>query len=127
MRTSLWIALLLLAVMIGGGIASGNAVKSQSDRYISAAMELEALVEEDKWARAQEIAAAYLKTWEDTVPWLQMIIDHEDIDAVSLALEHLIAGLGQKEKASCLMICAELREHAHHLYHRDAMTLSNIL
>lgn len=127
MRTSLWIALLLLAVMIGGGIVSGTVVKTQSDRYISAAMEVDALLESGQWARAQEIASAYLQTWEDTVPWLQMIIDHEDIDAVSLALEHLIASLRQQEKAFSLMICAELREHAHHLYHRDALTLSNVL
>lgn len=127
MRTSLWIALILLAAMIGGGIVSGEAVKMQSDRYVSAAEEIDVLVEDNQWARAMEIALAYQDTWEDTVPWLQMIIDHEDIDAVSLALEHLIAGLRVRDASHCLITCTELKEHAHHLYHRDAFTLSNVL
>ena len=127
MRTSLWIALILLAVMIGGGIVSGNAVKMQSDRYISAAEELDVLVADAQWARAMEITSAYQESWKVEVPWLQMIIDHEDIDAVSLALEHLAAGIRAQDTAGCLVSCAELKEHAHHLYHRDAFTLSNIL
>lgn len=127
MRTSLAIALILLAVMIAGGCASEGTVKRQSDRYVSAAEELRILIEEAQWERAGEIAGAYRHTWQTTAPWLQMLIDHEDIDAVSLALAHLDAGIRTKDEAACLSACAELREHAGHLYHRDAFTLSNIL
>ncbi len=127
MRTSVWVAIALLAVMIGGGIASGAAVKEQSDRYLSAAEEMRILVADKQWQRAQQTAQAYRERWKETSPWLQMIIDHEDIDSVTLALEHLLAGLEGQDEAECFNACVELREHAQHLYHRDAFTLSNVL
>ena len=98
-----------------------------AERYISAAEELWVLAEKEEWARADMTAEAYLQSWRDVKPWLQILINHEDIDDVSLALERLLAAIAAKDQGSCYEACAELRENAGHIFHRDAVTLGNVL
>ena len=85
------------------------------------------MTETADWPRANETVADYIAFWEGTVPWLQILIDHEDIDDVTLALMRLQAAIEARETADCLTICAELKENARHIYHRDAFTLGNVL
>lgn len=127
MRTGLWISLVLLAVTIGGGMLSAKWVSALSQRYVSAAEELRIMTMDGQWERAGEAADAYLKSWKDTVPRLQMLINHEDADEVTMALCRLQAGVEARETPMCLEACAELRESAQHLYHRDSLTLGNVL
>ena len=61
------------------------------------------------------------------MPWLQILINHDDIDDVTLALERLQAAIVAQEQSGCFEACAELRENARHIYHRDAFTLGNVL
>lgn len=127
MRTSLVISLVLLALAIGGGCLEQGETRALSQRYISAAEELRVLTGTADWPRAQETVAAYIASWEETVPWLQILIDHEEIDDVTLALVRLQAAIAARETADCLAACAELKENARHIYHRDAFTLGNVL
>lgn len=127
MRTSLWIALLLLAATIIGGLLTAHGMRMVSDRYVSAAEELRILTEKGDWQRAAETAAAYLADWQEQVPLLQTLINHDDTDSVTLALVTLQAAIQAQDEPGCLIACAELRENAQHLYHRDAFTLANVL
>lgn len=127
MRTSLWLAIALLAVTIGIGWWEETETRVLSDRYISAAEELHIMVEKAEWNRAEETTAVYLESWKDTASWLKILINHEDIDDVTLALERLQACIEAKELGACFEACAELRENANHIYHRDAFTLGNVL
>lgn len=85
------------------------------------------MAEKHEWARAAETAAAYLESWRETVPFLQMLINHEDTDSVTLSLVQLQAAIRAEDEAGCFIACAELRENAQHLYHRDGFTLANVL
>lgn len=127
MKTSLRLSLALLAVVIVGGVLNIYTTKTISDRYVSASEELRTLTEMEDWSRAEEVAQAYLTSWKDTLAWLQMLINHDDGDEVSQALERIGAGIQAQERLSCLEGCAELREAAEHIYHRDAFTWGNIL
>lgn len=127
MRTNLWIAMALLAITIGGAVLEAKETQNQSQRYVSAAEELRIMAEKQDWARAGETVAAYIASWEKTTPWLQILINHEDIDDVTLALVRLEAGIASQEQANCFEACAELKENARHIYHRDAFTLGNVL
>jgi len=71
--------------------------------------------------------SAYMEDWQHTVPWLQILINHEDIDDVTLALVRLQSAIRAQEKSACYEACAELKENARHIYHRDALTLGNVL
>lgn len=127
MRTSLWISAALLAVTIVAGILTGNAMYGVSQRYVSAAEELRSLTDGGDWARAGEAAQAYLEDWRELEPTLQTLINHDDTDSVTLALVTLQAAIAAQDRGGCLTACAELRENAQHLYHRDAFTLANVL
>lgn len=127
MRTSLFIALVLLALVIGGGMLEEKETEILSERYTSAAEELRIMAEKSEWNRAQETVNAYMTDWEDTASWLQLLINHEDIDDVTLALVRLEAAIAAQEQAGCFEACAELKENARHIHHRDAFTLGNVL
>ena len=127
MRTNLVIALLLLALTVGGGMMTQRQTGKLSQRYVSAAEELKILTEKGEWRRAKETVSAYRADWQRTARWLQMLINHDDIDDVTLSLDRLEAAICLQEAAGCLEICAELRENARHIYHRDAFTWGNVL
>ena len=127
MRTSLFIALVLLVLVIGGGMLEEKETEILRERYTSAAEELRVMAEKSEWNRAQETVNAYMTDWEDTASWLQLLINHEDIDDVTLALVRLEAAIAAQEQAGCFEACAELKENARHIHHRDAFTLGNVL
>lgn len=127
MKTGLRISLILLALTIGLGVWSGTEVRALSEEYAENAEELRTLTEAANWQAAQEMLQNCRHTWEQKVPWLQTLINHDDVDAVTTALKKIEAGISSRELSLCLEACAELGEHAEHLYHRDALTLGNVL
>lgn len=127
MRTSLVISLVLLMVVIACGMLEEMETERLAGRYVSAAEEMRVMAEQSDWARARETVTAYMQDWESTASWLQLLINHEDIDDVTLALVHLEAAVAAEEQAGCFDACAELKENARHIHHRDAFTLGNVL
>lgn len=127
MRTSLIISLVLLALVIGGGCLEEKQTERLSRRYVSAAKELRIMAEKADWFRARETVSAYKTDWENTTPWLQVLINHDDIDDVTLSLTRLEAAIEAREQGQCYEICAELEENARHIHHRDDFSLGNVL
>ena len=127
MRTSLCIALATLALTIAAGFVTAGEIRQVSERYVSAAEELQSMTEHGEWQRAGETVQAYLDSWRDRVPVLQTIINHDDTDDVTMALLTLQAAIRAQDAPGCYEACAQLRENAQHLYHRDAFTLANVL
>lgn len=127
MHSSLRISLVLLAIVIVCGVMNIHLTKDISTKYISAAEELRTMTKAEDWTRAGETVEAYHQEWRNTISWLQMLINHSDGDEVSRALERIEAGVQAQDSITCLEGCAELREAAEHIYHRDAFTLGNIL
>ena len=85
------------------------------------------MTEAGQWDRAAETLAAYQETWQETLTWLQMLVHHDDTDDVTLAMLRLDAGIRQRDGTLCAESCNELEENARHIYHRDALTLANVL
>ena len=115
MKTGVWISLILLALTIGLGVWSGEEVRALSEEYAASAEELRTLAEAENWAGAEASLQKCQSVWKQKVPWLQT------------ALKKIEAGISSRELPLCLEACAELGEHAEHLYHRDALTLGNVL
>ena len=127
MRTGLWISIALLCATIALGWWEQQENAALSRRYVSAAEELRTLTEMEDWPRAAEVASAYMADWQRTVPWLQILINHEDIDDVTLALVQLQTAIAAQDQSACFTACGELKENARHIHHRDAFTLGNVL
>lgn len=127
MRTNLIISLVLLAVVLAGGIANTMVAHRVADKYVSAAEELLILTVDEHWGRAEETLSTYQSEWDETLKWLQILVNHDDTDHVSLALLHIDAGIRVRDASVCAEGCNELKENARHIYHRDALTVGNIL
>ena len=127
MRTGLAISIILLCATISVGCWTEHETDLLCRRYESAAEELYTLAQMGDWNRAAQIVATYMDDWDDTVPWLQILINHEDIDDVTLALERLRACIDAQDVCACCENAAELQENARHIHHRDAFTLGNVL
>lgn len=127
MRTNLWVAIGLLVIVIAFGVWATNMMHVLSNRYISASEELRVLVQDESWQRAEELIRDYRGSWRETESWLQVMVIHEELDAVDMALKRIHAGIEAQDQSLSYEACAELRENAEHLFHRDAFTLGNIL
>ena len=127
MRTGLLISIILLCATIAAGCWEEYETAQLSRQYENAAEKLYNLAQAEDWIRAEQHIATSISAWKNTVPWLQILINHEDIDDVTLALERLEACVAAKDTAACLENCAELRENARHIHHRDAFTWGNVL
>ena len=109
MRTGLWISLLLLGATLALGWWEACENRELSRRYVSAAEELRTLTDMEDWTRAADVVTDYIEDWQHTVPWLQILINHEDIDDVTLALVRLQSAIRAQEKSACYEACAELK------------------
>ena len=127
MRSRFFISIALLLVVVAGGMLNAQVARGISDRYVSAAEELLVLTESGQWQRAADTAGAYHEAWDETLSWLQMLINHEDGDSLSRALLMVEAGIRARDVSLCVQGCNEMKEAAQHLYHRDAFTLGNVL
>lgn len=127
MRSSLVITVVLLVLVIAGGLLNAQVTRDISNRYVSAAEELMALTEAGDWERAAQVAGDYHSSWEETLQWLEILVNHDDADDVTLALIQIEAGIRTRDLVTCTVGCNELKENAMHIYHRDAFTIGNIL
>ena len=93
------IALVLLAIVLAGGTFMALRAAEVSEMFTDAAQDLRGLV----------------------------LAEQEATDDVTLALEHIAAGLESQNLPLALLGCRNLRESASHLPHRDAFTWANIL
>lgn len=87
MKTGVWISLILLALTIGLGVWSGEEVRALSEEYAASAEELRTLAEAENWAGAEAALQKCQSVWKQKVPWLQTLINHDDVDAVTTALK----------------------------------------
>lgn len=127
MRSAAWIAVIILAVVVGCGVWAADVTTGVSAEYVRVADELLALTQKQDWQRASQVLEARRQSWRDTEDRLQMLVNHEDTDAVTMALETIRAGIETADLPTCVLGCRQLREAADHIHHRDAFSWGNIL
>lgn len=127
MKATLWTIILLAAIIAALGIASVSISSKISQDYSREAMSIEEDIRKEDWAQAKQGLSSMLEKWEDTCTWLQFWVNHEDTDNVTLALERALAAVEVKDLSTYFQAEAELKEFLRHIYHRDALTIGNIL
>lgn len=127
MRTNWVITLALLAVVLAGSLWLSHRAEDVSQRFADAAAEMRSLTQAQDWEAAARRLSDYQRAWEETLPGLQMQLNHEDTDEVTLAMRAIEAGIRTRSAPLCALGCAHLEESARHLSHRDAFNWANIL
>lgn len=127
MKATLWtlaVITLLLALLTGSGTFT---TRSASDLFWQAAVQMENSVLQREWEKAAGQRDSFENRWEEARNVLQLLIHHQDTDDVNLALGRLRAGIILQDAALSLEALAELKESCLHLYHRDALRLTNLI
>lgn len=127
MKTGLWMAVILLALLIAGGIWEGAATEKVSQEYQAAGRELLEDVLREEWTAVQRRLDAVQENWRQRLPYLCAVVDHADTELVTAALTDVRAGLLTKEHGRAAAGCLALIDAAEALRLRQAFSMSNVL
>ena len=127
MRTGLVVSVVILVLVAVLGFFSQQFITTLGERYQGAARELLALQEAGDWGRLQEAAAGYREAWTQTAPLVRMLIHHEDVDAIALALLEIQASALTRSAPDCALACCHLEAAAERMMAHDRMCLDNLL
>lgn len=127
MKTGLVVSIVLLIVVMAVGLWTQTAVAAQGERYEGAAQEMLALCEKDDWQRIETTVEAYRSDWDAAEGWLRMLVLHDDVDAVAIALSEILASAQTHSRVDCAVGCYRLEAAAKKLYSHDRLCTENIL
>lgn len=98
-----------------------------SNNYQARVRQMEQAVRQEAWEQARSLYDEMDRHWEKIRPILQLWINHRDTDEINETLLDLGILLEARLVTESLRDLELLLEHVNHLYHRDALTLSNLL
>lgn len=127
MRTGLVVSVVILVLVAVLGFFSQQFIATLGEKYQGAARELLALQEAGDWGRLMEAASAYRDAWTQTAPRVRMLIHHEDVDAITLALSEIQASALTRSAPDCAIGCCHLEAAAERMMAHDQMCLDNLL
>ena len=127
MKRSLILSVAILAVILLLGGYVEHATQSAARRYQQALYDVGSSLENADWPQARDQLAALSARWERECEGIQLWVNHADTDAVTHALNGLIASVDLRDILSSRLYLGECLENFNHLHHRDAFTLKNIL
>ncbi len=127
MKGTVWTVIILTAVIVAVGIASTSISANISHDFSQDLSVVEESIRKENWEEAMRAVDDMILEWEETCQWLQIWVNHTDTDDVNMAIERLAAAIELNDKYASLIIGAELGESLRHIYHRDALTIANIL
>lgn len=127
MRTGTWMAVILLALVLAVGAADAWITAGISQEYTAAAEAMLKAAKKQDWQDVLEQEETVLQSWQEKMEWLQMLVDHDALDDVTMALFSVRAAAETEDAAGAVMGCYQLREAAAHIHHRDAFSLGNLL
>lgn len=125
LRIVLCLALPVCILALGTGVLLYT--RSVSDALQEPIEQLETLARSSLYEDMTPQLDALDALWAQKRSVLQLFIDHEAIDNVSLELLALRAAVQSRSMPDALLAAARLREHAQHLLHRDLPLPENIL
>lgn len=120
-------AVIIAAMLAGGGIALNMCISGISERMEDECGEILRLIEEGDYAQAKERAAAISEYIENKKIVLASTLNHENIDDIELCITELESYTENKIFAESIMRCKKLKHLFRHLPANYAITAENIL
>lgn len=126
MRT---VAVILIASFLLGGFAftSYNYIKDSSHEMVTEIEKIESSLNISNWNKANQDLKITQAKWEKTKYWWSILLHHQEIDNIDLALERLTKYIETKGSALSLVELAVLKKLFEHISDTEALTLRNIL
>ena len=127
MRATLWMLTVLAIFMAALSAASTWLCQDSARTFGQEAATMQFHLDQGDWQGLQKTLEHVSARWEARESALQMMISHRETDDVSTALNKLQAGIAAQDQSLCRWALAEFAESCRHLYHQDALTLTNII
>jgi hypothetical protein len=127
MRVKIASIAITLPIILLIGLLFMAYTQNVSDTHIQSVQKLERQVKNQQWDQALIAFTELSASWEAKKPWLQLWVDHADVDEVSKYIMETHVGLTLQEESVFFISTANLIESLMHLHHKDDLSLANII
>lgn len=117
---------LALALLLGLGIWSSYAIAGSAQELTKYLNELETTLEEGDWRNSDSHMQPLLAKWSKTQQRWTLLLDHQEIDNIDLALARLHRFVQTRDLSAALAELAALQHLVRHIPELSKFTLQNI-
>lgn len=122
-----WASMIILAVLIGGGIASNSCLDRLSKQLLNTTEEVSEFIDNEEFDKANEISKEMSDFIDKKKPLLASILNHENIDDIEQNISELM-GYTKGEKLVESQVSAKKLKHMfQHLPENYRLELQNVL
>lgn len=122
----LWIAVVVLAVLLGLGIA-GTVVMEKVHGGLSEDLEQAAVLAEDRWEEAKALAGSARAKWARYKHLIAALADHEPLEQMDGLFAELEVCQRQEDKACFAVVCVRIASLAEMLSESHSPSWWNLL
>lgn len=126
MRTFI-IALLVLAILIGGIFLYSGYIKRTEKDFIEIIDEISELVEKDEWENSLQKFNELLHEWNNNENLLAMFNDHGDLDEIRLAIGDLGESISHEDEEHTQKAVEDIKVLIKRIAKNESFLLENIL
>ncbi len=117
---------LIFLVTIVLGIGVNFKIDRQIQNFNQSLQEIQPLIVENEWLKAQEQAQTVQKKWEKTTQWWPLVLDHQELEEIDYLLSQVSEYIQKEDLTLAQSSLAELKERAEHIPEQEQPTLQNI-
>jgi hypothetical protein len=122
----LFIAGIALAIIFANGFIIKLYLQKTSDELLSKLDKIDHYVDTNSWDEAYQEINALNKDWERKEKVWGMIINHHEIDNISISLKASLVYINKKDQADSLASLSSLRHYIGHIPVMEKISLKNI-
>lgn len=123
----LWIAVALLALMLGGALTNAWYSKSMTGRMGAQLRQAQAMTEQERWAEAEQLTRQVFEDWQDHHFYLHVTMRHSDTDQILRTFRAVLEYLELEEPDQYNAANADLITQLELLAEMEQVSLSNVL
>lgn len=123
---SLFISTLIVAILIISWMVMYNFIVQSVEDINSVIANMENTISNDNWDSTLGLYNTVNEKWENTRKVLMLILDHEEMEKINLALERTEGYISAKNKSLTLGEVAALKYFFSHVKEKESLSLKNI-
>lgn len=123
----LWIAVALLALMLGGALTNAWYSQRLTDRMGEQLRQAQAMTEEERWAEAVSLTRQVYDSWQAQHFYLHVTMRHSDTDQILRSFRAVLEYLELEEPDQYNAANADLITQLELLAEMEQVSLSNVL
>ena len=122
-----WVTISVLAILlVAGAILQNIFLDEFSSRMRSACDDLQEVVADEDYAKAQDIFKNIENIWEHYSIYLGALVEHTEIDSIEEKLRSVKWGIQTQDEVQLPANISQLRYYCAHVHMVDAFSIRNI-